>query len=43
MVLEKAMAKLVGNYDLLQALTPNDAMFILTGGPGFSSKHSAFT
>lgn len=36
MLIEKAIAKVVANYDMMTVLTPNDAMFILTGSPGGS-------
>jgi calpain-15 len=34
MLLEKAIAKAIANYDFAAVGTPNDAMFILTGAPG---------
>jgi len=41
LLIEKAIAKLVANYDMTTALTPNDAMFILTGAPGGSFTNSS--
>lgn len=35
MLLEKAVAKLIGNFDLETQGTPNDGMFILNGGPSY--------
>jgi hypothetical protein len=34
MLLEKAIAKSIANYDFAAVGTPNDAMFIVTGAPG---------
>ena len=34
MLLEKAIAKSIANYDFAAVGTPNDAMFIATGAPG---------
>jgi hypothetical protein len=35
MLLEKAVSKLIGNFDMTVSGTPNDGMFLLTGGPSF--------
>ena len=43
MLLEKALAKLQGNYDLLTSGSINDAMFILTGAPSFFYANSTKT
>lgn len=43
LLIEKAIAKVVANYDMTTALTPNDAMSILTGAPGDSFTSSSLT
>ena len=42
-LLEKAVAKLVGNFDMIQSGTPIDGMFMLNGGPGFFYLNSSKT
>jgi len=41
--LEKAIAKLTGNYDLLTSGNSVDALFALTGAPSFSYLNSSKT
>lgn len=43
MLLEKAIAKLQGNYDVLSSGNQNDGMFILTGAPSFFYANSTKT
>ena len=43
MLLEKAVSKLIGNYDMTTSGTPNDGMMMLTGGPGFWYLNSSKT
>lgn len=43
MLLEKAIAKAISNYDFAAVGSPNDAMFILTGAPGSFFTNSSKT
>ena len=43
MLLEKAVSKLIGNFDMTVSGTPNDGMFLLTGGPSFWSLNTSKT
>jgi hypothetical protein len=42
-LLEKAVSKLIANYDMTTSGTPNDGMLMLTGGPGFFYLNSSKT